>query len=125
MGLDSVAAADDQHRTVQNRQHPLRLRRKVHMPRGIHQGQVPALSGNSCLLGKNGDAPLPLQQKAIQKRVPMVHPSQHPPGAGDIQKPFGKGGLPRIHMGEQPNAQGIFDVRMVFGHKDPPFMLFP
>ena len=99
VGLYPVGAADHQHRAVQNRQGALRLRRKIHMPRSIQQGQLPVLRFQPGLLGENGDPPLPFQGVAVQIRVPMIHPPQRPPLPAAIKHPLRKGRLPRIHMG--------------------------
>ena len=60
VGLDPVGAADHQHGAVQHRHGALRLRREVHMPRGVHQNELPVGGFQPGLLGENGDSPLPL-----------------------------------------------------------------
>ena len=46
------------------------------------------------------DTPGPFQGVGIQKSIPMIHPSQSPPGTGNIQKGLGKGRLSGIYMGQ-------------------------
>ena len=60
VSLDSVGAADDQHGAVQNGHGSLGLRGKVHMSRGVHQGDFPAFRFQPSLLGENGNAPAAL-----------------------------------------------------------------
>ncbi len=76
VALDAVGAADDQHGAVQHPQDPLHFGGEVHMPRGVQQGNGGVLPGQLRLLGKDGDAPLPLLSVGVQKGVPMVHPAQ-------------------------------------------------
>ena len=121
VGLDPVGPADDQHGAVQHRQYPLRLRAEVHVPRGIHQSHRPGLCLQPGLLGEDRDPPLPLQPVRIQVSVPMVHPPQHPPGPGPIEHRLRQGGLPRVHMGQQPHTQGGFGFFQFFGHRKAPF----
>ena len=100
VGLDPVGAADHQHGAVQHRHGALRLRREIHMPRGIHQDDLPVVGFQTGLLGENGDAPLPLQIVAVQVGVSVIHPPQSPQLAAAIQKGFRKRGLTRVHMGK-------------------------
>ena len=104
VGLDAVGAADDQHRAIQYRHHSFRFRGKIHMPRGIHQGQGQLFRGKQGLLGENGDAPLPFQIVGVQKCVAVIHPSPGPTGTGAVQQSFGKGGLARVHMGHKADT---------------------
>ena len=121
VGLNSVCAADNQHSAVQRRQHPFRLRGKVHVARGVDQGHRPVGRSEPGLLGENGNAPLPFQLEAVQQRIPMVNPSQHPPGPGGIEQALGKGGLSRIHMGQQSDAQGLSEICLCLHRGRPPF----
>ncbi len=58
MSLHTVGAADEQHRIVKYLQCPFHLRRKIHMPRRIEQGELHILIPQQSLLGKYGDPPL-------------------------------------------------------------------
>ena len=117
MPLDAVRAADHQHRTVQYPQGALRLRRKIHMARGIQQRQFPLSHGQHCLLGKNRDSPLPLHSVCIQKRVSVVHPSQTPQNAAAVEQRLRQGGLSRVHVGQYSNDQLV--------HATPPMHSYP
>ena len=64
------------NRIIQNLQRPLHLRAEIHMSRRIQKRDIHLLPGQTGLLGKNGDPPLPLQGKIVQTGVPVVHPSQ-------------------------------------------------
>ena len=101
MALDAVGAADDQHRAVQHPQRPLGLGGKVHVARGIQQGEGYIPPFKYRLLGKNGDASGPFQGKGVQKGVPVVHPPQLPQTARGIKHSLRKSGLARVHMGQQ------------------------
>ena len=99
MGLNPVGAADDQHRAVQHRHSPLRLRGEIHMARGVNEDDLPAGRLQNGLLGKNRNAPGPLQLMGVQKRVLMVHPPQSPPGPAAVEQRLRQRRLPRVHMG--------------------------
>ena len=73
MPLHAVRAADDQHGAVQHAEHALRFRRKVHVPRRIHQCNLPIPPRKPRLLGENGNAPLAFLLVGVQKRVPVIH----------------------------------------------------
>ena len=108
MGLYTVGAADHKDRRVQNGHDPFRLRGKVHMPRCVHQRQIQLLRRNKGLLGKDRDATLPLQAVGIQKSITVIHPTQLPPGTAAVQQGLGKGGLARVHMGQQADTDALF-----------------
>lgn len=74
------------------------------MAGGVHQGDLPVFRLENCLLGENGDAPAAFQLMGVQKGVPVIHPSQPPPGAGLKQQRLGQRGLSRIHMGQQSST---------------------
>ena len=76
MALYSVRSADHQHRIVQHLQRAFHLRRKIHMSRCVQQRDILVLPLKLRLLGKNCDSPVPLLTIRIQKRVPVIHPSQ-------------------------------------------------
>ena len=78
------------------------------MTRGIHQGNIQIRGGKQRLLGKNGDSPLPFQGVGIQKRVPVVYPTQSAAGTAAIEQRFGKGSLTRVHMSQQTNTTRNF-----------------
>ena len=98
--LDAVGTADDQHRAVQHPQRPLCLCGKIHMARGIQQRHLSISQGKYRLLGKDGDAPLPFNGIRIQKSVGMVHPAKLANGAAAVKQGLGKGGLTRVHVGQ-------------------------
>lgn len=75
------------------------------MARGVQQGDLYTGQRQHRLLGKNGDAPLPLQRLRVQKGVLVVHPAQAPQGAALIQQRLRQGGLPRVHVGQYSNDQ--------------------
>ena len=91
------------------------------MARGVHQCQRPVRRFQPGLLGENGNAPLPFQVTAVQKRVPVVHTPQHPAGAGHIEHCLRKRGLARVHMGHQPADKGAFADGFFLGHTKAPF----
>ena len=100
MRLNAVGAADDQDRAVQNGHGALGLGGEIHVPRRVYQRHGQVLRLKARLLGKDGNAPLTLQIMGIQKRIPMVNPSQRASCPGAVQQCFAQGGLPRIHMGK-------------------------
>ena len=116
VSLHPVGAADDQHGAAEHRHDPLRLRGKVHVPRGVQQGDM--LLRQLGLLGEDGNAPGPLQVVGVQIGIPVVHPPQSPPHPRHIQKGLRQGGLSRIHMGQKPYGGGNF----VFHTMSSPFL---
>ena len=98
--LDAVRAADDQHRIVQHPQGALHLRGKIRMPRRIQQRHVHLFRRKFRHLGKDGDAPLPLQRVRIQKSVPVIHPSQFADAAALVEQRFRQSCFSRIHVGQ-------------------------
>ena len=108
MPLNSVRSADHKNRIIQNLQRPLHLRAEIHMSRRIQKRDIHLLPGQTGLLGKNGDPPLPLQGKIVQTGVPVIHPSQSLDLPAGKQKPLCQSGLSRIHMGKQANTYLLF-----------------
>ena len=91
---------------------------KVYMAGGVHQRDGAVLRFQQRLLGKNGDAPCAFQRVGIQKRVLMIDPPQGAPRPGFIEHRLAERGLPRVHMSEQPGAQGLlYIVRLFCGHR--------
>ena len=105
MALHAVRAADHQHRAVDHPQGALHLAGKIHVARGIQQGDFHPLPGQHGLLGKNGDAPFPLLGVGIQKRVPVIHPAQLAQLARGVQHGLRKRGFSRVHVGQQADIQ--------------------
>ena len=99
VGLDAVGAADHQNGVVQHRQGALHLGGEVHMARGVQQRHLQIPDGQLRLAGKDGDAPLPLQQMAVHGGAAVVHPAQLPQLAGAVEHGLGQGGFARVHMG--------------------------
>ena len=89
MRLHTVRSADHQHRIIQHRHYPLHFRGKIRVTGGIQQGYPGLLRGKPGLLGKNGNAPRPLQTMGIQIGVLMVHPPQFLNGSGGIKHGLG------------------------------------
>ena len=108
VGLHAVGPADDQHRVVQNLHCPLRLGGKIRVARGVQQIHRALFQRHDGLFGKNGDPPLPLQQVGVQIAVPVIHPAQLFDLAREVQHGLRQSGLPRVHMGDQPQAKLFF-----------------
>ena len=87
--LHPVRPADDQDGAVQHLESTLHLAGEVHMARGVQQGDLYTGQRQHRLLGKNGDAPLPLQRLRVQKGVLVVHPPQPLQCAAGVQHPLG------------------------------------
>ena len=75
------------------------------MARGVQQGQVQAVQRQAGLLGENSDPPLPLLIISVQKGIPVVHPSQAAQLTTLIEQALRQGGLARVHMGQQADAE--------------------
>ena len=86
VALYAVSAGDHQHGTVQHLQRSLHFGGKVHMAGGVQQRHTGLSQFQHRLLGKNGDAPLPLHGVGVQKGVLMVHPPQTADGSGPVQQ---------------------------------------
>ena len=84
MALHPVGAADHQQGPVQNLESALHLRGEIHVARGVQQRQLHIPKRQHRLLGKDGDAPLPLHSVRVQKGIPVVHPAQPAQGAPHI-----------------------------------------
>ena len=103
MALHPVHGADHKHGAVQHVQRPLCLRGEIHVAGRIQQGRLPARQAQHGLLGKDGDAPLTLQSEGVQMGVSVIHPSQAAHGAGFVEQRLRQGGLPRVHVGQDPD----------------------
>lgn len=111
MPLDSVRAADHEHRAVENLQRPLHFSRKIHMSRRILEGYVKPLPLKHRLFGKYRDPSFPLQVKCIKEGVSVIHAPQFPDAAAQIQHPLGQSCLSRVYMGENAKVDvpgGLF-----------------
>ena len=86
VALDAVGAGDHQHGAVQHLQRPLHFGGKVYMARGVQQRHTGLPQFQHRLLGKDGNAPLPLHGVGVQKGVLMVHPPQTADGSGPVQQ---------------------------------------
>ena len=69
------------------------------MARGVQQSHLQIPDGQLRLAGKDGDAPLPLQQMAVHGGTAVVHPAQLPQLTGAVEHGLGQGGFARVHMG--------------------------
>ena len=117
MALYAVGAADHQDHRVQHRQHPLRLRGKVHVARRVQQRhlQIPQRKGRAD--GEDGDAPLHFDAVVVEVGVPMVHPAHAAQYPHPVENVLRQGGLARVHVGEYADAQ--FFIAHVFRPFDP------
>ena len=106
--LHAVAAADDEHRVVQDLQRPLRLGGEVHMSRGVQQRKRPAGQLHLRLLGEDRDAPGPFQTVRIQKAVPVIDAPQPLQLSRKVQHGLAERGLPRVHMGQHAEYRIVF-----------------
>ena len=118
MSLHTGRCADHQHGAVQNGQHPLCFRGKVHVTRSVHQGDGPVLGFQKGLLGEDGNTPGALQGVGVQIGIRVVHSAQGAFCAAYIQYGFGKGGLACVHMGKQ--ADSAWCLIQLCAHKNPP-----
>ena len=105
MALDSVGAADDQNGIVQHPHGPLRLAGEVHVARRIQKGDGGLPQRQDGLLGKDGDAPLPLDGVGVQKSVLVVHPAQTTERPTPVEQAFRQGSFARVHMGQNTDGQ--------------------
>ena len=107
VALHPVRPADQQHRAVQHLYRPLHLGGKVHVARGVQQGEFAAPPVQPRLLGEDGNSPLPLLLVGVQEGVPVIHPPQPPHRAGQVQHGLGQRGLAGVHMGQQSCADPL------------------
>ena len=105
MRLYAVRAGNHQHGAVHHREAPFHLGRKVHVAGGVQQGDAGVLPVQHGLFGKDGDAPLPFQAVGVEEAVPVIHPALLLHGPGKNQHGLGQGGLPGVHMGDEPDAE--------------------
>ena len=84
MALHAVAAADDEHRVIEDGERAFHLGRKVDMAGGIEQRELGCSGGEHGLLGKNGDAALTLERVGIEKGVAVVDAAELSQRAGSI-----------------------------------------
>ena len=103
VALHAIGAADHQHGIIQNLQSALGLGGKIHMAGSVQQGDIRAACRQQCLLGKNSDPTGFFQRVCVQKGVLVIHAPQFADRAGTVEHGFRKGGLARVHMGQ--NAQ--------------------
>ena len=103
VALHAIGTADHQHGIIQNLQSALGLGGKIHMAGSVQQGDIRAACRQQCLLGKNSDPTGFFQRVCVQKGVLVIHAAQLADRAGTVEHGFRKGGLARVHMGQ--NAQ--------------------
>ena len=84
MALHTVAAADDEHRVIEDGERALHLGGKVDMAGGVEQRDLGCSGGEHGLLGKNGDAALTLECVGIEKGVAVVDAAELSQRAGSI-----------------------------------------
>ena len=113
VGLDAVGAADDQDGHVHGRDGSLRFSGQVRVARCVEDGQLQLAHLQTGLFGEDGDPPIPLQGMGIQERVPVIHPTQLSEHPGFIEQRFAKGGLPRVHMGQNARRYPLFPLVVV------------
>ena len=107
VALQALAAADHQNGAVQHLKGALGLGGKIHVAGGVQQRHRQAGHFQQRLLGKDGDAPGPLLGVRVQKGVAVVHAAQAAQGPAAVQKPLGKGGFARIHMGKNADDKSF------------------
>ena len=103
-----------EHRTIQRGKHALGLPRKIDMPRRIDDMNViapPGYFGRRC---HHGDPPLPLYRQKIRLRSTGIHAPRLPDPAAGQQKLLGQGGLPRIHVRENPDVDHLLRRPLLF-----------
>ena len=86
VALYAVSTGDHQHGAVQHLQRSLHFGGKVYMAGGVQQRHTGLPQFQHRLLGKDGNAPLPLHGVGVQKGVLMVHPPQTADGSGPVQQ---------------------------------------
>ena len=86
VALYAVSTGDHQHGAVQHLQRSFHFGREVYMARGVQQRHTGLPQFQHRLLGKDGNAPLPLHGVGVQKGVLMVHPPQTADGSGPVQQ---------------------------------------
>ena len=122
MGLHPVSPADHKHRIVQHLQAPLRLGGEVHMARRIQQRDARVRKAEQGLLGKNRNAPLPLQLMVIQIAVPVIHAAGLFDFPGEVEHGLGQRRFSRVHMGQQAGAYVFFrSLGFLPAHENAPF----
>ena len=121
MGLDAVGATDDQDGPVQHLEGPLRLCGKIHVSRGVQQGDLRVPHRQQRLLGENGDAPLPLHGVRIQKGISMVHTPQLAQLSRPVEQGLGEGGLSRVHVGQDADGQFFHSCLLAFVFAHPSY----
>ena len=109
VALHALHAADDQHGEVQHRQHALHLRGEVHVPRRVQPVVAIRAQVHHRLVGKYGDAALPLHGMQVEKCVMMIHAPQAADCAAAVEYLLREGGLARVHVGE--DADGLLHIR--------------
>ena len=105
MPLNAVGPADYKDCRIQYLKGTFHFRRKIHMPRGVQQGDLRPVQVQQRLLGKDRDAPLPFERVGIQKGVPVVHPSEPAGLPRAVEHPLRKGRLARVHVRQNPDYQ--------------------
>ena len=80
------------------------------MSRRVQQGHRRMRQGEARLLGKDGNAPLPLQPVRIQIAVPMVYPAKFFDFSRTLQHGLDQGGFPCVRMSQ--NADHSLSFRL-------------
>ena len=75
------------------------------MSRRIKKCILSVLHLKFCLLGKNSDPTGFFQRVCVQKSVLVIHAPQFADRAGTVEHGFRKGGLARVHMGQNADDQ--------------------
>ena len=107
VALQALAAADHQNGAIQHLKGALGLGGKIHVAGGVQQRYRKAGHLQQGLLGEDGDAPGPLLGVCVQKGVAVVHAAQAAQGPATVQKPLGKGGFARVHMGKNADDKSF------------------
>ena len=78
VALNALRTGEDQDRNVHDGDRALHLRGKVHVPRGVHEKELPAAEHKLRLIGEDGDPPRALQRVRVQEGVLVVDPAHRP-----------------------------------------------
>ena len=119
MALHAVRSTNHQHCIIQHLERALHLAGKIHMARGVQQGNLHAGPLHHCLFGKNGNTPFPFHGVGIQKGILVIHPSQGFNGSRTVQKPFRQGCFACIYMGQKPHRNAFVSLGLLLHNQTP------
>lgn len=113
--FDPGDTVEDRDRTVEHPQRALHLVGEVDVAGGVDEVDPVTVPGAAHGRGEDGDPTVALLGVEVGDGRPLVHLAPLVGGAGDVEDPFGDGGLAGVDMGEDAQVADVVQLVGVVG----------